>query len=146
MEECPAMKKEVFAKKIVIRYPAEIVDQPIVYRLVKDYDLAFNILKARVFPRREGLLVLELQGTRENFDKGVAYLKGQGLKVEPLSKSVTQNLEKCVHCGACLAFCPVTALNIEKGSMKVVFDAEKCTGCEICVTACPPRAMEIDLL
>ncbi len=48
MEECPAMKKEVFAKKIVIRYPAEIVDQPIVYRLVKDYDLAFNILKARV--------------------------------------------------------------------------------------------------
>lgn len=147
MEECPAMKKdEAFSKKIVIRYPAEIVDQPIVYRLVKDYDMIFNILKARVFPRREGLLVLELQGTKENFDRAVKYLKNQGLKVEPLSKSVTQNLEKCVHCGACLAFCPVNALYFEKDSMKVLFDAEKCTGCEICVTACPPRAMEIDLL
>ena len=136
----------MFTKKIVIRYPADVIDQPIIYRLVKDYDLQFNILKARVTPRREGLLVLELSGTKENFDKGIAFLKSAGLKVEPLSKSVTQNLDRCVHCGACVAFCPTAALHLDSDSAKVVFDPEKCSGCEICVKACPPRAMEIDLL
>ncbi len=136
----------MYTKKIVIRYPADVVDQPIVYRLVKDFDLVFNILKARVFPRREGLLVLEISGTRENFDRGVHFLKEKGLKVEPLSKRVKQNLEKCVHCGACIAFCPTEALHFDRESTMVLFDAEKCNGCEICVSACPPRAMEVDLL
>ncbi len=140
------MTKEAYTKKIVIRYPAEVVDQPIVYRLVKDYDLSFNILKARVFPRREGLLVLEVYGTKENFDRGIHFLKDQGLKVEALSKRVKQNLEKCVHCGACISFCPTEALHFDKDSLMVLFDAEKCNGCELCVSACPPRAMEVDLL
>ena len=77
----------MFSKKIVIRYPADVVEQPIAYRLVKQYDLSFNILKARVSPRREGLMVLELSGTKENFDKGILFLKGCGLKVERFRKA-----------------------------------------------------------
>ncbi|HEX7557134.1 MAG TPA: 4Fe-4S binding protein [Leptolinea sp.] len=68
------------------------------------------------------------------------------MKVEPLSKSVSQNNDKCVHCGACTAFCPTGALAFEIPSLKVLFDAEKCNGCELCVSACPVRAMEINLL
>jgi ABC-type methionine transport system ATPase subunit len=45
-------------KKIVLRFPKRLVDRPIVYRLVKDFDLEFNILKASVTPEQEGLLVL----------------------------------------------------------------------------------------
>jgi L-aspartate semialdehyde sulfurtransferase ferredoxin len=136
----------MFSKKIVIKYSADIVDRPITCQLVKKYDLEFNILKARIFPRREGVMVLELSGTKENFDAGIRFLKENGLKVEPLSKSVTQNLDKCVHCGACIGFCPSEALTIDQQSCKVIFDSEKCTGCEFCVTACPVRAMTVDLL
>lgn len=139
-------KEELVSKKIIIHYTADIVDQPIVHRLVKDFDLAFNILKARIFPRREGLLVLDLTGTKKNFDLGIQYLKKTGVTVEPLSERVIQNEDKCVHCGACVAFCPTGALYIEDKTFKVLFDAEKCTGCELCVTACPPRAMEVNLL
>ena len=137
--------ENMYSKKVVIRYPADIVGQPIIYQLVKEYDLVFNILKARVFPRREGMMVLELAGLKENFDGGVRFLKEKGLRVEPLSKSVSQNSEKCVHCGACTAFCPTDALSLERPSMKVLFDPEKCSGCEFCVTACPTRAMEVNL-
>jgi hypothetical protein len=94
----PVMTATV-TKKVVIRYSADIVDQPITCQLVKKYDLDFNILKARIFPRREGVMVLELSGTKENFDAGVRFMKEKGLRVEPLSKSVTQNTDKCVHCG-----------------------------------------------
>ncbi|HPD57881.1 MAG TPA: 4Fe-4S binding protein [Smithellaceae bacterium] len=136
----------IYARKIVIRYTPDVVQQPVIYELVKKYDLVFNILKARIFPRREGVIVLELSGTKENFDHGIRFLKEMGLKVEPLSKSVSQNRDKCVHCGACTAFCPTQALSFEAGSSKIVFDAEKCNGCELCVSACPVRAMEINLL
>ncbi|MGP8155221.1 MAG: 4Fe-4S binding protein [Smithella sp.] len=136
----------MYSKKIVIRYTPEIVQQPVIYELVKQYNLVFNILKARVFPRREGVIVLELSGLKENFDNGIRFLKEMGLKVEPLSKSVSQNADKCVHCGACTAFCPTGALTFEKKSLKILFDPEKCNGCELCVSACPVRAMEINLL
>jgi L-aspartate semialdehyde sulfurtransferase ferredoxin len=129
-----------------IRYTPDAVAQPVIYELVKQYDLVFNILKARIFPRREGMIVLELSGIKENFDRGIRFLKEMGLKVEPLSKSVCQNNDKCVHCGACTAFCPTGALAFEIPSLKVLFDAEKCNGCELCVSACPVRAMEINLL
>jgi L-aspartate semialdehyde sulfurtransferase ferredoxin len=136
----------MYSKKIVIRYTPDIVQQPIICQLVKQYDLTFNILKARIFPRREGVIVLELSGLKENFDRGIHFLKETGLKVEPLSKSVSQNIDKCVHCGACTGFCPTGALSFEKQTQKVLFDPEKCTGCELCVSACPVRAMEINLL
>jgi ferredoxin len=135
----------MYSKKVIIHYSADIADQPIVHRLVKDYDLAFNILKARILPKREGLLVLDLAGTKENFDKGILYLKESGVKVEPLSNRVIQNVDKCVHCGACIAFCPTGALYLDEKTMKVLFDPEKCNGCELCMTACPVRAMEINL-
>jgi len=137
--------ESTYSKKVVIRYSADNVDQPIICQLVKKFDLQFNILKARIFPRREGVIVLELGGSQAAFDSGIQFLKEKGLRVEPLSKSVCQNITKCVHCGACTAFCPTDALSIEHPSMRIVFDAEKCNGCEQCVTACPVRAMEVNL-
>jgi len=121
----------MYSKKVVIRYTADNVDQPIICQLVKKHDLAFNILKAQIFPRREGVIVLELSGSKEDFDSGIRFLKEKGLKVEPLSKSVSQNADRCVHCGACTAFCPTDALYLERQSMKVLFDPERCNGCEL---------------
>jgi ferredoxin len=136
----------MYSKKIVIRYTPEIVQQPVIYLLAQKHNLVFNILKARIFPRREGVIVLELSGKKEDFDRGIHFLKEMGLKVESLSKSVLQNVDKCVHCGACTGFCPTGALSFEKKTQKVLFDAEKCNGCELCVSACPVRAMEINLM
>jgi L-aspartate semialdehyde sulfurtransferase ferredoxin len=140
------MDADIYSKKVVIHYTAENVDQPIICQLVKEYDLVFNILKARISPRREGVIVLALSGHKKNFDRGIRFLKDKGLKVEPLSKSVNQNFDKCVHCGACTAFCPTDALAFDMQTAKVVFDPERCNGCELCVSACPVRAMEVDLL
>ncbi|HOK06041.1 MAG TPA: 4Fe-4S binding protein [Syntrophales bacterium] len=137
--------EQTVSRKIVIHYTADIVDQPIICQLVKKHDLVFNILKARILPRREGVIVLELSGSKENFDAGIRFLKEKGLKVEPLSKRVNQNSDRCVHCGACTAFCPTDALSFDMTTMKVLFDKEKCNGCELCVSACPARAMEVNI-
>ncbi len=129
--------------RIVLKFPHRLLDQPIVTRLVKDYDLELNILKAYVTPREEGLMVLELKGKKTQYDGGVKYLKGLGITVEPLSRDVVRNDKKCTHCGACVAVCPTDALVLDRKTMEVDFHSEKCVACELCVPACPPRAMEV---
>jgi len=131
------------SKRIVLHFPPRIVDQPIVYKLIKDFDLEFNIIKASVTPGREGLLVMELTGEQRNYDKGIKYLSESGVKVQALSQDVVRNEARCTHCGACITLCPADAFSLEPETRKVLFDNTKCVVCELCVKACPPRAMEL---
>lgn len=130
-------------KRIVVRFPKRLVEEPIVYRLIKDYDLVMNILKASVTPDEEGFLVMELQGDADKFEEGINYLKEKGVLVEPLSKDVKRNEVRCTHCGACVTICPASALVVDKESRKIIFSDEKCIACELCVPACPVGAMEV---
>ena len=133
----------MITNRIVLRFPHKVVDQPIVYNLVKEYDLAFNILRAKITQKEEGELVIELKGEEENYHKGLTYLKNIGVAVEPLSKEITRDDARCTHCGACVTVCPSGALYIEDSKMHVGFAADKCVACELCVKSCPPRAMKI---
>ncbi|MFH1996436.1 MAG: 4Fe-4S binding protein [Candidatus Omnitrophota bacterium] len=133
------------SKRIVLTFPREMVDEPIVYKLVKDFGLVFNILQARITPKEEGLMVLELTGKKEGYAGGIKYLTDMGVKIQPLSQDVSRDDDRCTHCGACVSVCPTGALSNEKGTMKVLFDNSKCIACELCVRACPPRAMRVEL-
>lgn len=131
------------SKRIVLRFPHRLVEQPVICKLVKDYDLEFNILKANVTSREEGILVLELKGEDKDYERGIRYLKEVGLKVQPLSKDVIRNEKRCTHCSACVPLCPSNALTVEPLTREVHFDDTKCLACEICVKACPVQAMEV---
>ena len=133
----------MYSKILILRFPETIVQKPIVCHLVKKYDLTFNILNATVFPRKEGVMVLELYGTKRSFKDGVTYLKDQGVLVKNASQEVNRDNDKCTHCGACTAVCPTGALHIRRTDMYVEFDQKKCSVCELCVPACPPRAMGV---
>jgi len=131
------------SKKIVLHFTHRLVDQPIVYKLVKDFDLQFNILRANITPQQEGLMVLELSGKKENFNKGIEYLESCGVKIQPLSQDVRRNEAKCTDCGVCVPLCPTEALRVDPRSRKVIFEDKKCIACEACVKICPTRAMEV---
>ena len=73
------------SKRIVLRFPKRLVNRPIVSRLVKDYSLDFNILKASVTPEEEGLLILEISGKQGDYDKGIEYLTKTGVRIQSLS-------------------------------------------------------------
>lgn len=133
----------MYAKILILKFPITKSHEPIVCNLTKNYDLMFNILNATILPRKEGIMVLELSGTKKNFKEGVAYLKQQGVKVQNASQEVKRLDKKCTHCGACTAVCPTGALALKRPEMRVQFDQKKCSICELCVPACPPRAMEV---
>jgi ferredoxin len=131
------------SRRVVLHFPRILVDQPIVYRLVKDYNLEFNILKASVTPKEEGLLVLELSGEQRDYEQGMQYLAGIGVGIQPLSQNVIRNEARCTHCGACITICPTGAFTLELPSRRVNFQAERCIACGLCIKPCPPRAMEV---
>jgi L-aspartate semialdehyde sulfurtransferase ferredoxin len=133
----------MYSKIIILRFPETEVQKPTVCRLVKDFNLFFNILNAGILPRKEGYMVLELSGTRKNFQNGVKFLKTQGVNVQNASQEVKRNDDTCTQCGACTAVCPTGALSIQRPEMAVIFDQQKCSVCELCVPACPTRAMKV---
>jgi len=133
------------ARKIVLRFPPRLVDQPILYRLVKDYDLQFNILKASITPNEEGILVLELSGKKKDYDEAIRFLAGAGVEVQALIKDVSRQEDRCTHCGACITMCPVGALIVNPQTKRIDFLDSKCIACGLCIKPCPVRAMEVRL-
>lgn len=130
-------------KKIVLRFPPQIVDKPLIYNLVKNYDLMISIIKANINPFKEGSMVVELEGEAENYNQGLDFLREQGVRIEHLSEDIVRNIERCTHCGACTSSCPTGALHINRPSMEVALDDEKCIVCGVCLKTCPVRAIEV---
>lgn len=131
--------------RVVLRFPPDLIDKPIISSLVKRYDLTFNILKANITPEEEGIMVIEFSGEEKEVKKGLDYLKTLGVKMQPLNQDVNRNEERCIHCGLCVVFCPSQCFVIEdRKTYKIKFIKEKCIACEICIKICPPRAMEVN--
>ena len=130
-------------KKFVMRFPPELIDQPITYRLVKEYGLMINILQGTVTPREEGRLVVEISGARKAMEEGLAYLSGLGVELQPLAHDIHWHQNRCTNCTACVSLCPTGAFVLDRESMEVSFDKKQCIACELCVRACPYRAVEI---
>lgn len=83
-----AKNKMTATKKISLRFPRHLVSRPVVYHLIKDFNLELNILKANI-TSEEGHMVLELKGERADFDKGIEYLTQSGLIIDTLCREVT---------------------------------------------------------
>ena len=130
-------------KRVILRFKRNTIDKPIVYHLVKDFDLIYNILRATVSPKEESMMVMEIEGDEANFVKGIEFLKGWNIDIEPIEQDINRNEEKCVQCGLCTGVCVPHALDIDRRTMQVQFDYEKCVACELCVKVCPVKAMHV---
>ena len=130
-------------KRVVLTFPHVLLDKPITYHLIKDYDLIINLLRVKITPNEEGVMVVELEGDDEKLEEGIAYLKKTGIAIESLIEDIKWDENKCIHCTECVTVCPTNAFIVDRKIMKVTFDKEKCIACGLCVLVCPYRAMEI---
>ncbi|MFP3871707.1 MAG: 4Fe-4S dicluster domain-containing protein [Candidatus Aenigmatarchaeota archaeon] len=54
--------------------------------------------------------------------------------------AVEVDLEKCMHCGACVGTCPVNVIFLNDLIPEV---GEGCTECGLCVKVCPVSALSL---
>lgn len=131
-------------KRYFLTFPANSVTEPIIYNLVKKFDLPVSILKADINPGKEGNLLVEITGENAAVEPAIEYLKNQNIKCVSVLKRVKWIKDVCVHCGACTAVCFSEALVMDKKNWKVKFFAENCVACGLCIKACPLGLFEMD--
>ncbi len=75
----------VIERRVRLIYPPRLLDQPLLYRLIRQFDVQTNILEAQVTPQ-EGWLVLAVRGAQEQVLQGLEWLEEQGVQVEMLGE------------------------------------------------------------
>jgi len=72
------------AKRLIkMTFPKDLIKKPITFQMAKKFDVMPNIRRAKI-TEDIGEMVLELDGKDENLEKGIAYLKKEGVIVEPI--------------------------------------------------------------
>lgn len=71
-------------RRVKLIYSAHLVDRPILYEMIKRFDIVTNIRAAHI-TADEGWLVAELSGEPERLDAALAWVAGQGVRVEVLA-------------------------------------------------------------
>ncbi len=128
----------MITKKVYLYFPKSETEKPIVYQLIKDYNLVINIYRAKVTPEEEGYLSLEITGTEEDFKRAYKYLEEFEVEIHTGNIGVQWDSERCTHCGNCIAHCPTGALHFENLKSRTVgFNEEKCVECLACLPNCP---------
>ena len=127
---------------VVLSFPPRLIQEPVTNNLIRQFDLQVNILRATVKPRERGRMVVELQGSKESLEQGLAYLTEHGVEVDPMVQEMRHYDDRCIHCTACTAVCPTDALTVDPVSRELIFDPSQCIICESCIPACSYQAME----
>ena len=129
--------------RVILRFPADKSTKPVTSYLIRDYNLVFNILQAHIDMGLTGQLTMELSGDETDLQRGVRFLRAEGVEVTEITHSIYWDGEKCISCGACTAVCNSGALSMDK-DWRLHFNSEKCVVCERCLTACPMRVLRLN--
>ena len=70
-------------RRVMLKYPEHLIKDPVLFQMVKKFDVMPNIRRARVTDT-VGEIVLELEGPDDELDAGVRFLEDAGVVVEPL--------------------------------------------------------------
>lgn len=80
---------ERIRERYYLSYPRALIKEPILYHLVKKFDLLFNIRGASV-SEEMGLVAVELEGNSDQIERALAWLRQTGVTVEPIEKNVIE--------------------------------------------------------
>lgn len=129
---------QTVTKKLLLFFPRCECEKPIIYHLVKDHNLIVNVFRAKVTPEEEGYLVLDVTGTEEDIQRGMAFVKTFNVSINYTGKGVTWDENHCTHCGLCITHCPTEALHIANmATREVAYSEVKCIECLACIPVCP---------
>ena len=76
-------------QRVKFTFPTEMVKEPVIYRLGRDFNIVTNIRRADV---REdmGWVVLELDGDDKEIERGLEWVATTGVRVDPVSGDVIE--------------------------------------------------------
>jgi len=129
-------------KSVILNFPSEVVDKPILSSMIKKFDLEVNIIQAYVAPDEDGKMFTIMKGSESAVEGAFSYLKDLGVRMIFPTKNLVRDEQKCVHCGACVGQCSPRAFTVDQDSQHILFDTERCIACDLCIPSCCYGAIE----
>ena len=74
-------------QRLELTFPEKLIKKPIIYDLVKDFDVIPNIRRANV-DENFGWMVLEMSGEEDRLEAALAHLQEIGVEIEFLESFV----------------------------------------------------------
>jgi ABC-type methionine transport system ATPase subunit len=82
-------KRDVVRERVYLTFPKDLVKEPILCSLAKQFDVVFNIRGSTVTTDM-ALVALEIDGHQAEVGKAVGWLKSKGVIVEPIEKNIIE--------------------------------------------------------
>ena len=81
------MTEHVDALRLFVSFPEELVERPMIYEMIKRFDVVPNIRRANV-EVHSGWVILELSGPHDACDAAIEYLEQLGCSVNRMEGDV----------------------------------------------------------
>jgi len=88
-KETPPEKASECVRRVYLTFNKEMCTRPIIYEMVKKFDVIPNIRSASV-TESIGIMGVEISGDREAVEKALEYARKQGVKVDPIEMNVVE--------------------------------------------------------
>jgi len=75
--------------RLFVSFPEDLVDRPMIYEVVKRFDVVPNIRRANV-EQHSGWVILELTSEQQQLDGSIAYLEEVGCTVNTMEGDVIE--------------------------------------------------------
>lgn len=76
-------------KKFYLNYPQEVIKEPLIYLIGKNYNVITNIRSASI-SNDIGIIAIELEGESGEIENAVKFLESKGVTVEPIVLDVVE--------------------------------------------------------
>ena len=73
--------------RVRFTFVSELIQEPIIWSLGREFELVTNIRRANV-EEDQGWVVLELEGTQDEIDRGMEWIKEKGVRIDPVPGDV----------------------------------------------------------
>jgi ABC-type methionine transport system ATPase subunit len=75
--------------RVKFTFVEELIKEPVIWKLGREFDIVTNIRRADVTDSR-GWVVLELDGEREEIERGLEWVRQQGVRVDPVYEDIVE--------------------------------------------------------
>ena len=76
-------------KQIMFTFPQKLITEPIIYELGRRFNVVTNIRRADV-TENKGWVLLELEGSEKDIDKGIEWVTSKGVRVDPVLGNIVE--------------------------------------------------------
>ena len=76
-------------KRIKFTFVQELIKEPIIWKLGREFEIVTNIRRADVTADR-GWVILELDGELPEIERGLEWIRSKGVRIDPVYEDIVE--------------------------------------------------------